>query len=246
MAVSARMNGRTVPLFPRNETPRTGLMGVPATEAPGTYMLEFLDSAGQALHTETITVRDARFRRDNVRVSKEVATLEPSPGEMETVRAMRRTVSDTKHWSAPFVRPVAGCMTSPFGVMRLHNGKPTGNFHDGIDQRSAAGTPIRALAAGTAGLVRMFNIHGGTVAIDHGQGLITMYLHMSSFAVKEGAAVKAGEIIGYAGSTGRSTAPHLHWSIYVHGVPVNPQSWVRSAPCGTPAKRPARKKKRGV
>jgi len=80
-------------------------------------------------------------------------------------------------------------------------------------------------------IVRAWNIHGGTVAIDHGQGLQSIYLHMSKFATAEGAVVKKGDVIGYVGSTGRSTAPHLHWSLYANGVPVNPRQWVPLTAC---------------
>jgi murein DD-endopeptidase MepM/ murein hydrolase activator NlpD len=73
--------------------------------------------------------------------------------------------------------------------------------------------------------------HGGTAGIDDGQGLSSIYLHLSKFAVKEGAAVAKGGVIGYVGSTGRSTATHLHWSLYVNGVPVNPRQWPKVQPC---------------
>jgi murein DD-endopeptidase MepM/ murein hydrolase activator NlpD len=85
---------------------------------------------------------------------------------------------------------------------------------------------VRAIAGGVVRLVREFNIHGNTVGIDHGQGLSSIYLHLSKFAVAEGDAVTKGEVIGYIGSTGRSTGPHLHWSLYANGVPVNPARWV--------------------
>jgi murein DD-endopeptidase MepM/ murein hydrolase activator NlpD len=79
--------------------------------------------------------------------------------------------------------------------------------------------------------VQQFSLHGGTVAIDHGQGLESMYLHMSKFEAKEGQAVKKGDVIGYVGSTGRSTGPHLHWALYVYGEPVSPLQWVHLKPC---------------
>jgi murein DD-endopeptidase MepM/ murein hydrolase activator NlpD len=83
--------------------------------------------------------------------------------------------------------------------------------------------------------VKAWNIHGNTVGIDHGQGVESIYLHLSRFAVAEGAQVARGDVIGYAGSTGRSTAPHLHWSVYVNGVPVDPAQWVSLKPCATVA-----------
>ena len=73
-----------------------------------------------------------------------------------------------------------------------------------------------------------FRMHGRTVIIDHGQGVMSLYLHMKSFAVHPGQRVQKGETIGRVGSTGLSTAPHVHWGIYVHGVPVDPQSWMEN------------------
>lgn len=228
---AARMNGRTVRLFAQPEGGRLGLMPVPVEEAPGLYKIEFIAKDGSVLHAADVTVRDARFPKQNVAMGKAIAELEPSPGEMETVAAFRKTVSETRRWAEPFVVPVAGCMTSPFGVKRLVNGKPTGNYHGGVDQRSPAGRPVRAIAGGVVRIVRKYNIHGGTVGIDHGQGLESIYLHMSKFATAEGAVVNRGDVVGYVGSTGRSTAAHLHWSVYVNGVPVNPAQWTALKAC---------------
>ena len=234
-AIEARMDGRTVRLFVQPEGGSMGLMPVPALKAPGKYALDLVAGDGKVLASETVTVRDAHFRTQNVMLGKATAELKPSAGEMDTVDAFLKSVSETRHWQEPLRLPVPGCMTSPFGVKRLRNGKPTGQIHGGIDQRSAVGKPVRAVADGVVKLVKAYNIHGGTVGIDHGQGLESMYLHLSRFALAEGAVVKKGEVIGYSGSTGRSNAPHLHWSLYANGVPVNPLQWVRLKAC--PAKR---------
>ena len=230
-AVEARMDGRTVRLFVQPEGGRLGLMPVPAQKAPGKYALDLVASDGKVLSSETVTVRDAHFRSQNVVLQKATAELKPSPGEMDTVDAFLKAVSETRHWQEPLGLPLPGCMTSPFGVKRLRNGKPTGQIHGGIDQRAAAGSPVLAVADGVVKLVKAYNIHGGTVGIDHGQGLESMYLHLSRFAVAEGAVVHKGDAIGYSGSTGRSNAPHLHWSLYANGVPVNPGRWVGLKSC---------------
>ena len=230
-AASARMHDRTVRLFPNADGSRYGLMPVHALLAPGSYPLELLDSAGQALHATAITVRDGRFPVQNIRLGKAVEELRPSPGEVETMTALRDTVTEARHWDEPFTIPVPGCMTSPYGVRRLINGKSTGAFHRGVDQRAAAGQAIRAITAGTVKVARMYNIHGGTVGLDHGHGVTSAYLHMSRIAVTEGASVRKGDVVGYAGSTGRSTAPHLHWALSVNGVQVNPRQWVSMTPC---------------
>jgi murein DD-endopeptidase MepM/ murein hydrolase activator NlpD len=229
-AERARLNGRTVRLFAEGDA-ATGLMPVPALEKPGVYTLEFLGGGGAVLDSEAVTVRDARFPTQRIVLARETAELKPTPGEMEESDAFRKNVSDARYWMEPFALPVPGCRTSPYGVGRVVNGKLTGSYHAGIDQRGPAGQPVRAITAGTVRLVRQWNIHGNTVAVDHGQGVESMYLHLSKFAVSEGAAVKRGDVIGYIGTTGRSTAPHLHWSLYVNGVPVNPAQWVKLQAC---------------
>jgi murein DD-endopeptidase MepM/ murein hydrolase activator NlpD len=230
-AVAARIAERTIKLFPQTQGAHLGLMPIPALEKPGRYKLEYLDAGGAVLKSESVVVLNAHFLTQNIVISKALSTLKPAPGEQETVNAFRTTVSDTRFWQEPFELPIPGCMTSPFGVRRLHNGKPTGDYHAGFDQRGAAGTPIKAITAGTVRIARQFNLRGGTVGLDHGQGLESIYMHMSKVAAVEGTTVKAGDIIGYVGSTGRSTAPHLHWTLYANGVPVNPSQWLKPPPC---------------
>lgn len=232
-ADTARMNSHTIRLFSQGDGTVLGLMPVAATEKPGKYKMELFDKSGSLMRSSELTVRDAHFPTQNIIISKQLSELKPSPGESETVASFRGAVSDVRYWTEPFsiAKPVAGCLTSPFGVRRLHNGKPTGDYHAGLDQRSPAGGPIRAIAGGVVKIVRQYNLHGGTVAIDHGQGVESIYLHMSKFATSEGAVVHTGDVIGYAGSTGRSTAPHLHWSIYINGTPVNPMQWLQIPAC---------------
>jgi murein DD-endopeptidase MepM/ murein hydrolase activator NlpD len=231
-AVSARMLNRTIRLFPQPGGPNLGLMPVAADQQPGPFRLEILGPNSAILSSAEITVRDAHFPEQNVRLAPNVEALRPAPGELEAVAAFRENVSDVRFWQEPFERPVNGCMSSPFGVKRLYNGKATGNFHGGIDQRSPAGAPIHAMAGGVVRLVRAYNLNGNVVGVDHGQGLESIYLHMSKFAVAEGAEVRKGDVLGYVGSTGRSTGPHLHWSVYANGVSVNPRQWIEVKPCG--------------
>jgi murein DD-endopeptidase MepM/ murein hydrolase activator NlpD len=240
-ALTARMNDRTVRLFRQADGGSFGLMPITVDQKPGAYKVELLDQAGATVAAASVEVVDAHFRKQNVAIAESIAELKPSPGESETVAAFRNAVSDARYWSEPLQLPVRGCMTSPFGVQRFLNGKPTGSAHSGLDQRSPAGAPVHAVDGGVVKIVREWNLHGRTVGIDHGQGLESIYLHMLKVAAMEGATVKKGDLIGYVGSTGRSNAPHLHWTLYVNGVSVNPLDWVQVAPC--PAAK-ARSKKR--
>jgi len=236
-AATARLNARTVRLFKQESGDWEGLMPVAVADTPGTYPIEFLAADGTTLATVNLTIRKTIFPSQNVVLAPQIEALHSTTEEMQTLTTFRDSVSDVKFWKDPLVAPLPGCVISPFGVKRLHNGKPTGEIHAGIDQRASDGTPIRAVAAGLVKIVQPFNVLGGTVAIDHGQGLETMYLHMSKLNVELGAHVNKGDVIGYVGSTGRANGPHLHWVVYVNGVPQNPQQWVKLNSCSVAKKK---------
>ncbi|MDX2150979.1 MAG: M23 family metallopeptidase [Bryobacteraceae bacterium] len=227
-SVAARLAQRSVPLFSGQ-----GIMPIPVDHPAGQQNIEFLSSSGTVLGSRTIEVRKVAFPQQNIVIDPSKKQIEPSPGEREAVSRLRETLTPVRRFALPFTPPVRGCMNSPFGVARLHNGQPSGNYHRGVDQRSPHGRPVRAAAAGVVRISRMFNLHGGTIGLDHGQGVTSLYLHLSRFAVKEGHTVKQGDIVGYIGATGFATGPHLHWQVHVHGVPVNPLQWVKLTPCAT-------------
>ena len=232
-AASATLNDRTVRLFPQSTVGSQGLMPIAVADTPGAYEIKFLAEDCTALASAKLTIRPTKFPTQNVVLAPQIEALHSTPEDIHTLTDFRNTVSDIKYWEDPLVAPVPGCVLSPFGVKRLHNGKPTGEFHAGIDQRSPAGRPVHAVAAGTVKIAQPFAVLGGTVAVDHGQGLETMYLHMEKLLVEPGAQVKKGEVIGYVGATGRANGPHLHWVVDVNGVPVNPQQWVALKSCGS-------------
>ena len=224
-SLEAELNARKVPLFSAGDA-HAGLMPVSVLHPAGSFLLAVRDaSTGRTLHTQSVLVRDGAFPEQNISATGRMQSLKPLPGEMERVHRLQRTVSLQRHWAEPFLPPTGDCMNSPFGVKRLHNGQPSGRFHGGIDLRSPKGRPITAPSGGVVRIARMLRVHGGTVGIDHGQGLISMHLHMSRIATREGRTVKRGALLGYVGATGFATGPHLHWATYVHGVAVNPLQW---------------------
>jgi len=191
-AVAARMEELTIRLFPQADGGAFGLMPIPADQKPGPYTLDLLDATNAVVSSVAVTVQDAHFRKQNVVIEQSVAESKPSPEQSEDAKVFRQTVSQVRYWSEPLMLPAPGCMTSPYGVQRYLNGKPTGNIHGGLDQRAPMGTPVRAVADGVVKLVRQWALHGNTVGIDHGQGLESMYQHLSRFAVAEGATSKEG------------------------------------------------------
>ena len=220
-------SGATVPLFPTSDGAMAGILPVAVTHKPGTYELLILDANGQVLERGNVMVIDGKYPIQNIQASKGMKELTPLPGEMEAMRALAASVTAEKKWREPFQVPVGQCRNSPFGVLRYHNGKPSGNFHRGLDLRAPMGTPILAPAAATVKVAQMFRLHGGTVGLDHGQGVTSHYLHMSKVVAQQGQTVQAGDLLGYSGATGFATGPHLHWGLYVFGTPVNPERWVK-------------------
>lgn len=130
----------------------------------------------------------------------------------------------------PTLWPVLGSITSPFGGRQdpiLGNGE--GEFHKGVDISAPYGTPIHATADGVVEMAGMGNGYGREVVINHGGGVATTYAHMSGFHVSAGEQVVRGQIIGYVGTSGRSTGAHVHYEVRLRNVPVNPHKYLRIA-----------------
>ena len=131
------------------------------------------------------------------------------------------TTTDENYINSKFIMPMESKITSSFGKARIYNNTLNG-YHSGTDFRAKVGTPIVASNDGKVALVKNRFYSGGTVLIDHGQGIYTCYFHMSDFNVTEGQKVKKEQVIGLSGVSGRVTGPHLHFSARVGGVQVDP------------------------
>ena len=129
-------------------------------------------------------------------------------------------------WHGCFSVPVEGRRSAPFGQRRVRKGK-TLSYHLGVDIAVPVGTPVRAVNDGTVMLAGLFPLQGNAVFIDHGQGVFSACFHMSALWVRPGDKVIKGMEIGRSGNTGISTGPHVHWSMFVHGIPVNPLEWTK-------------------
>ena len=158
--------------------------------------------------------------------------------------ARARAVGQRSHltprmWTRPFLRPRESVVTSQFGTGRLFNGVVTSR-HLGVDFRGAIGEDVRATNRGVVALVDTFFLAGRLVYIDHGQGVVTSYFHLSETLVAPGDTVERGQVIGRVGESGRVTGPHLHWAARYGALSVNPLDLVRLTNPSTSAPRPPR------
>ena len=159
----------------------------------------------------------------------------PSPppssrNKLKKASKSRRTylnrVTPDREWSGQFTAPADAAISDVFGSERIFNGK-TSSPHLGLDFRVPSGTPVAAMNDGTVLLARLLYFEGNFVVLDHGQGLLTIYMHLSEFKVKEGDQVKRGQVIALSGGTGRATGPHLHVGVRWQGTYLDPAGLIR-------------------
>jgi lysostaphin len=214
-------NGATNSVVEKNRREYRALFAVPADLDPGKYSLK---SGSEIV---SLTVRAGLFPLQYIHLAPSKDNFDTAPGEEEAVERAKSTLSAERFWHGPFTAPSHARTSTGFGLKRMVNGRLLKDyFHSGLDYAGALGSPILATSGGRVVLVgRGFKLHGNTVAIDHGQGVISFYIHMKTIKVAEGEEVKGGQQIGTVGQTGRATGPHLHFSIYVNKVAANPSGW---------------------
>lgn len=217
------------------------LAGVSLETKPGMYPLELHAKttigqesrpSGQAISFEkNIRVERQRYPRVLLKVAGRYTA--PSPEDRrqieqdkETKAEAFKTVSLEREWEGSFAAPATAEISDLFGVERVFNGSVQSR-HQGLDFRVPSGTSVAAVNRGRVILARPLFFEGNCVVIDHGQGLLTQYLHLSKFLVKEGDEVNKGQPIGLSGGTGRATGPHLHLAVRWQGVYVNPQTLLK-------------------
>jgi murein DD-endopeptidase MepM/ murein hydrolase activator NlpD len=150
--------------------------------------------------------------------------------ENELARSIGRRAQGTPQlWTLPFLRPRQAKVTSRFGSGRVFNGRLSSS-HLGIDYRGATGDPIYAANRGVVALVDSFFLAGNVVYVDHGDGIVTGYFHMSRPEVAVGDTVERGQEIGRVGATGRVTGPHLHWSARFGALTIDPADLLSLSP----------------
>lgn len=221
------LEGAALRFGPCGEGCFIALAAVDVESKPGTRGIEV--RVGGEMMNLTLLVESVRFPEEAIslppeRVFPSREDRARAEKEAERLRTLFDGVSE-RSWEGAFLMPLENSVSTCFGVRRIMN-KTKVNVHRGIDIRGKRGERVRSSNSGRVVLAEELFYGGATVVVDHGQGVFTIYMHLSELAVKEGDPVVRGDVVGLVGSSGRSSGPHLHFGAKVGGVSVNPRSLI--------------------
>lgn len=201
------------------------VVGIPLKTKAGQYAIQ-VKSATETTEL-SFDIVDKDYPAQYITI-KNKRMVNPNPDDIKRISSERPAINKALNtWTAQVVDdlsfsvPVKGRLSSPFGLKRFFNNQPK-NPHSGLDIAAVKGTTISAPAPGLVINTGSYYYNGNTVFLDHGQGLITGYFHMSKISVKAGQIVEQGTKLGEVGETGRVTGPHLHWNVYLNKTKVDP------------------------
>lgn len=225
--------GRKQPMFPVGNR-LAALLAVPVTQAAGEApVAAWLEGPGAPERvTGTVKLRARQFPASRIHATPsqlEVRSAEKLREDQEKVRKAKSSSAPLPLWEGEFEMPLDAPVSTAYGQVRYINGREVGR-HSGVDLAAPAGTPVGAINSGQVVFAGGLHAAGNTVIVDHGLFLFSSYSHLSRMAVKAGDQVSRGQVVGWVGSTGFSTGPHLHWSATVGFTPVDPMSLVGLRP----------------
>ena len=223
-APKASFQGKPVMVIKEQDIWRA-IVGIPLTVKPG---IQQISTGGRDLN---FTVGNKKYPEQRITL-KNQRQVNPNPDDIKRIDKelaiqikAYRTFSPNTPSNLLLDKPVNGPLSSKFGVRRFFNGEER-NPHAGLDFAVPAGTPIKTPAAGKVILIGNYFFNGNTVFVDHGQGFISMFCHMSKVDTKVGQQLARGDVVGKVGSTGRATGPHMHWNVSLNDARVDPAIFI--------------------
>ena len=223
--------GHPLNFFGQGDGSLVALQGVPLEAESGVFEITFsgnLPDGSAFTFTQPVRVEPGGYARTGLFVGPEFLDAELSAAENARVRELMAPVSADKLWTRLWGWPhdLVTNVTSEFGVYRVYNGGLAESFHYGVDFGGGALLNIYAPAPGRVVFAGPQDIRGNITIIDHGWGVYSAYLHQQEMYIGVGDLVEPGQVIGIVGKTGRVSGPHLHWEVWVGGVPVEPLDWL--------------------
>jgi murein DD-endopeptidase MepM/ murein hydrolase activator NlpD len=232
-SVNATFLGRSLMvLSEQNGTVHTMLVGIPVFTEAGIYPLSLaiMDGTNPPIEfSANVQILAGGFGSEAITLlADRTDLLDPvvEQDEYNLIQGVMGTFTPTRYFDGPMGLPAAATVISPFGTLRSFNGGGFDRFHSGTDFAGAPGTPVLAAAPGIVVLAASLNVRGNATIIDHGWGVFTGYWHQTEQIVSVGDHVTTGQPIGTIGATGRVSGAHLHWELWLNGVPVDPMQWV--------------------
>lgn len=202
------------------------LVGLSLSTKPGTHSLQVKAGNGKA-QTRQFKVSDKQYEEQHITI-KNKRKVNPYAKDLKRIRSEQaRSRKAFASWDAQriaqldFQLPVNGRLSGTFGKRRFFNKQPR-RPHSGLDIAAAKGTDVVAPTAGKVIETGNYFFNGNTVFLDHGEGLVSMFCHLDSIAVRVGQELRQGEVLGQVGETGRVTGPHLHWSVSLNNTRIDP------------------------
>jgi hypothetical protein len=233
VAPAGRLADHEIPFFRLDNSGRFGaLVGIDLDAPTGTQTLT-VTVGDRTVATVPVVITAQHFPIQTLTVPDEMVHLDDEAltrvkQEQQEVLTAMAPVTAERWWSGPFVVPTEGPQMGSFGKRRIINGEPR-NPHSGEDFSAPEGSEVMAANDGVVRLIGDHFFSGHSVFIDHGDGLYTMYFHLSKVSVAPSQRVRKGEVIGLVGSSGRATGPHLHWGARLNGARINPVELTRLA-----------------
>ena len=211
-----------------------GLLGVDYKTVPGKKELElswYIDGK-KSFRKYYYTVTDGNYPKGRLKVDPSLVDLSAEDkNRVKKENQLKKDIfSSSKNnilWDSKFIKPINSIVTSQFGVQRIFNGHFK-SVHNGVDYRAAIGAKVRSINDGVVKLTKEVFYGGRFIIIDHGMGIFSSYGHLSKYAVRVGQVIKKGEVIGFAGMSGRVNGPHLHSQVIVNSVEVNQLQFIKA------------------
>jgi len=225
--------GKELRFYETGKNRYRAIVGIPLTTERGRYNILIGIKTKENLKVEwkeIVQVKKTIFKRETLSIPPKKSkhlTSKCLGKEGIKIRKTCRKEKLEQFWEGEFILPTKGRISSPFGAYRVYNEGKASWRHKGVDIANKEGTEIRAPNSGIVVLSQDMRVHGGTIIISHGQGILSILCHLKERLIKKGEKVEKDQLIGLMGQTGLATGPHLHWGLYVSGTTIDPLEWTK-------------------